>query len=81
MKCVSPIDLYDLPSEELADLPQVAFSLDDALKALDEDREFLLKGDVFSNDLLNGYIELKKGEVERLNMATHPIEFEMYYSL
>ncbi len=74
-------DLYDLPSEELADLPQVAFSLDDALNALDEDRDFLLKGDVFSNDLLDGYIELKKGEVERLNMATHPVEFEMYYSL
>lgn len=74
-------DLYDLPSEELADLPQVAFSLDDALNALDADRDFLLKGDVFSNDLLDGYIELKKGEVERLNMATHPIEFEMYYSL
>lgn len=74
-------DLYDLPSEELADLPQVAFSLDDALNALDADREFLLKGDVFSNDLLDGYIELKKGEVERLNMSTHPVEFEMYYSL
>ncbi|MGY0399875.1 MAG: type I glutamate--ammonia ligase [Ostreibacterium sp.] len=74
-------DLYDLPSEELADLPQVAFSLDDALNALDEDREFLLKGDVFSNDLIDGYIELKKTDIERLNMSTHPVEFEMYYSL
>ncbi len=74
-------DLYDLPSEELADLPQVAFSLDDALKALDEDREFLLKGDVFSNDIIDAFLELKRGEVERLNMSTHPVEFEMYYSL
>lgn len=74
-------DLYDLPSEELADLPQVAFSLDDALNALDADREFLLKGDVFSNDIIDGFIELKKTEVERLNMSTHPAEFEMYYSL
>ncbi len=74
-------DLYDLPSEELADLPQVAFSLGDALDALDADREFLLKGDVFSNDLIDSFIELKRGEVDRLNMATHPVEFEMYYSL
>lgn len=74
-------DLYDLPSEELADLPQVAFSLGDALKALDEDREFLLKGDVFSNDLIDSFIELKQAEVDRLNMSTHPAEFEMYYSL
>ncbi|PIE39782.1 MAG: hypothetical protein CSA51_04240 [Gammaproteobacteria bacterium] len=74
-------DLYDLPSEEIADLPQVAFSLEDALDALDNDREFLLKGDVFSNDLISGFIELKRSEVARLNMATHPIEFELYYSL
>lgn len=74
-------DLYDLPSEELADLPQVAFSLDDALDALDADREFLLKGDVFSNDLIDGFIELKRADVERVNMSTHPAEFEMYYSL
>lgn len=74
-------DLYDLPSEELADLPQVAFSLGDALDALDDDREFLLKGDVFSNDFIDSFIELKRAEVDRLNMSTHPAEFEMYYSL
>lgn len=74
-------DLYELPSEELADLPQVAFSLDDALTALDGEREFLLKGDVFSNDLIDAYIELKRADVERINMSTHPAEFEMYYSL
>ncbi len=74
-------DLYDLPSEELADIPQVAASLAEALDALDSDRDFLLKGDVFSNDLIDGFLELKRGEVERLNMSTHPVEFEMYYSL
>lgn len=74
-------DLYDLPSEELADLPQVAFSLDEALNALDNDREFLLKGDVFSNDLIDSFIELKRADVNRINMSTHPAEFEMYYSL
>lgn len=74
-------DLYDLPSEELVNLPHVAESLGEALKALDEDREFLLKGDVFSNDLIDGYIATKKADVKRLNMSTHPAEFEMYYSL
>ncbi|MPV85967.1 type I glutamate--ammonia ligase [Ostreibacterium oceani] len=74
-------DLYDLPSEELADIPHVAYSLESALEALDNDREFLLKGDVFSNDLIDGYLALKQEEVTRYRMATHPIEFEMYYSL
>ncbi len=74
-------NLYNLQPEELAKIPQVAFSLEDALSNLDKDREFLLKGDVFSNDLIDSYIELKKEEVVRLRMATHPIEFEMYYSL
>lgn len=74
-------DLYDLPAEEIADIPQVAFSLDEALAALDADREFLLKGDVFSNDLIDAYIDLKYEDVQRMRMATHPLEFEMYYSL
>lgn len=74
-------DLYDLPSEEVAGIPQVAASLDEALEALDQDREFLLKGDVFSNDLIDGYIKLKQEDVDAIRMATHPIEFEMYYSL
>ncbi len=73
-------DLYDLPPEEEAAIPQVAFSLDEALKALDGDREFLKAGGVFSDDLIDGYIALKSEEVERLRMATAPCEFDMYYS-
>ncbi len=74
-------DLYDLPPEEEAGLATVAFSLDQALEALDADREFLLAGDVFNNDLIDGYLALKADEVTALRMSTHPVEFEMYYSL
>ncbi|NVJ66403.1 MAG: glutamine synthetase, partial [Gammaproteobacteria bacterium] len=56
-------------------------SLEQALDALDADREFLTRGGVFSDDMLDAYIALKREEVEKLNMTTHPIEFEMYYSL
>ena len=56
-------------------------SLEQALNILDADREFLTHGDVFSNDTIDAYIALKREEVERLNMATHPIEFDMYYSV
>ncbi|MDA8590639.1 glutamate--ammonia ligase [Luminiphilus sp.] len=71
-------DLYDLPPEEI---PTVASTLEMALDALDADREFLTAGGVFTNDMIDGYIELKRSEVERLNMTTHPIEFDMYYSV
>ena len=74
-------NLYDLPPEEEKLVPTVAHSLDVALAALDADREFLKKGDVFSDDLIDAYIGLKMEEVTRLRMTTHPIEFEMYYSL
>jgi glutamine synthetase len=74
-------DLYDLPPEEEKDIPQVAFSFDEALKELDEDREFLTRGGVFTEDAIDGYIELKSEEVQRLRMSTHPVEFDMYYSL
>ncbi|QSX40678.1 glutamate--ammonia ligase [Shewanella cyperi] len=74
-------DLYDLPAEEAAEIPQVAESLDVALAALDADREFLTKGGVFSDDFINSYIKLKTAEAERVNRTTHPLEFEMYYSL
>ncbi|MBS63296.1 glutamate--ammonia ligase [Salinisphaera sp.] len=73
-------DLYDLPPEEEKAIPTVAQSLEEALKALDEDREFLKKGDVFTDDLIDGYIELKMEEVLRMKMSTHPAEFDMYYS-
>ena len=73
-------DLYDLPPEEAKDIPTVAISLSEALEYLDRDREFLLAGDVFSNDLIDAYIDLKIKEVRRLQMTTHPLEFELYYS-
>ena len=74
-------DLYDLPPEEEKELKLVAFSLDEALSALDEDRGFLKAGDVFSDDLIDAYIDLKMDNVTRLRMTTHPVEFDMYYSL
>lgn len=74
-------DLYDLPPEEEAQIPQVAFSFDEALTALDQDRDFLKAGDVFSDDMIDAYIALKMEEVTRLRMTTHPVEFDMYYSV
>lgn len=74
-------DLYDLPAEELREIPTVCHSLDQALDYLDKDREFLTQGGVFTNDMIDGYIALKMDEVTRLRMTTHPIEFDMYYSL
>lgn len=73
-------DLYDLEPEEAANIPQVCSSLDQALDALDADREFLTTGGVFTNDLIDGYIKLKMQEVTRMRMSTHPVEFDMYYS-
>jgi glutamine synthetase len=74
-------DLYDLPPEEEASIPKVAFSLDQALENLDADRSFLTTGGVFTDDCIDAYIELKMEEVTRLRMSTHPVEFDMYYSL
>lgn len=73
-------DLYDLSAEEEALIPQVAGSLEEALAALDEDREFLTAGGVFTDDMISAYIELKNEDVIAVNMATHPLEFELYYS-
>ncbi|HET7587395.1 MAG TPA: type I glutamate--ammonia ligase [Gammaproteobacteria bacterium] len=73
-------DLYNLPPEEEKNVPQVSFSLEQALESLDRDREFLKAGDVFTDDLIDSYIKLKSQDVQRLRMTTHPIEFEMYYS-
>jgi glutamine synthetase len=74
-------DLYDLPAEEEKNIPKVCYSLDMALDHLDKDRAFLTAGSVFSDGLLDAYIDLKQQEVTRLRMTTHPIEFDMYYSL
>jgi glutamine synthetase len=74
-------DLYDLPPEEEKAIPQVCYSLDQALSALDQDRSFLTVGGVFTDDLIDAYINLKMAEVTQLRMTTHPIEFDLYYSL
>ena len=74
-------DLYDLPPEEEAQIATVANSLDQALDALDSDRQFLKAGGVMTDDMIDAYIRLKMEEVQRLRQATHPLEFEMYYSV
>jgi len=78
-----PMDknLYDLPPEEAAKIPHPCASLDEALENLDKDRAFLTRGGVFSDDMISAYIDLKMEEVTRFRMTTHPIEFDMYYSL
>ena len=73
-------NLYDLPPEEDAKIPTVCSSLEQALEYLDKDREFLTRGGVFSNELIDAYIELKMQDVTRFRMTTHPVEFDMYYS-
>jgi glutamine synthetase type I len=74
-------NLYDLPPEEEKAIPKVCHSLEMALEALDKDREFLTRGGVFSNEMIDAYIDLKMEEVTRFRMTTHPVEFDMYYSL
>lgn len=73
-------DLYDLPPEEDKLIPKVCHSLEMALEELDKDRDFLTAGGVFTNDMIDAYINLKMEEVTRLRMTTHPVEFDMYYS-
>ena len=74
-------NLYDLPPEELKGVATVCGSLRQALTALDDDRTFLKKGEVFSDDLIDGYIELKSEEVQTYEMTPHPVEYQMYYSV
>ncbi len=74
-------DLYDLPPEELKDIPTVCGSLREALGALKADHDFLLEGDVFSADQIESYIDLKWQEVYKFEHNPHPVEFEMYYSV
>jgi glutamine synthetase len=74
-------NLYDLPPAELAEIPTVCRSLREALESLDGDRAFLKAGGVFTDDMIDAYIELKMEEVERFEMAPHPVEFDMYYSV
>jgi glutamine synthetase len=78
-----PVDknLYDLPPDVAAKVPKVCHSLEQALEELNKDREFLTRGGVFSNDMLDAYVGLKEEELTAFRMTTHPIEFQMYYSL
>ena len=73
-------DLYDLPPEELAEIPTVCGSLREALDALEADHEFLLAGDVFTKDQIDGYVALKMEELVAYEHTPHPVEFKMYYS-
>ena len=74
-------NLYDLPPEELQGVPTVSHSLREACEALDADRDFLTQGDVFPNDLIDGYLDLKWEEIYRFEHTPHPVEFQMYYSV
>ncbi|MCD9045201.1 MULTISPECIES: type I glutamate--ammonia ligase [unclassified Luteimonas] len=74
-------DLYDLPPEEEKNIPKVAHSLDQALEALDADRGFLTAGGVFTDDFIDAYIDLKMKEVTAFRSATHPLEYQMYYTI
>ncbi len=78
----SPIDkdLYDLPPEELMDVPTVSTSLEHAIESLRNDHEFLLQGDVFSKDFINSYIALREADIAMVRSLVHPFEFELYYS-
>ncbi|MEK9723930.1 MAG: type I glutamate--ammonia ligase [Rhodospirillaceae bacterium] len=73
-------DLYDLPPEELADVPTVCASLREAMENLDADRDFLKKGDVFTDDQIDAYMGLKWEEIYNFEHTPHPVEFKMYYS-
>ena len=73
-------NLYDLPPEEEKQIPTVAHNLEMALNALKDDCDFLLKGEVFSQAMIDAYIELKMQDVQKLNEAVHPLEFDLYYN-
>jgi len=74
-------DLYELPESELAKIPQVATSLEEALSALEHDHAFLLEGQVFNLDLIRAYLRMKRREAQEISMAVHPLEFKFYYSV
>jgi glutamine synthetase len=78
----APMDknLYDLPPEELMDIPHVAGSLDEAISALQRDHQFLLEGDVFSKELIEAHIALCQADIDYLRTMVHPAEFDLYYS-
>lgn len=74
-------NLYDLPADKVKQFPSLCSSLEQALDSLEKDHAFLLEGGVFTKEIIDAYIEVKREEVTRLNMTTHPVEFDLYYSL
>lgn len=75
-------DIYDLEPGELAKVPSMPGSLEDALTALEQDHSFLLEGDVFTEELLRTYIDYKRSkEVEAVRLRPHPFEFALYYDI
>ncbi len=74
-------DICDLPADEIDELPKVCKYLDQAISALDRDRDFLTKDDVFTDDLIDAYIALKRAEIDAVNAVPHPVEYQLYYSL
>jgi glutamine synthetase len=79
-----PVDknIYDLPPEELAELPKVPGSLDEALAALEADHDFLTEGDVFTQDFIDNYLAYKREkEVDAIRLRPHPYEFVLYYDI
>ena len=73
-------NLYDLPPDEVEELPTVCRTLAEALDAIDRDREFLTAGEVFTDDLIDAYIALKRAEIDAIESVPHPLEFQLYYS-
>ncbi len=74
-------NLYDLPAEKVKRLPSLCSSLEQALDSLEKDHAFLLEGEVFSKDLIEAFLSIKREEAGRVSMTTHPVEFDLYYSL
>jgi glutamine synthetase len=74
-------NLYDLPPEEIDDLPTVCRTLEEALAALDQDRGFLTEAEVFTDDLIDAHIALKRAEIEAVERVPHPVEYQLYYSV
>ena len=75
-------DLYDLPPEELAQVPQVPASLDEALNALEADQDYLLAGGVFTPDLIETWLAYKRlREIDEVRLRPHPWEFYLYYDI
>ena len=74
-------DLYDLPAEEAANIPQVSASLEESLNELDKHRAIFTKGGVMSDAMIDAYIDIKRAEARKVAVAVHPLEFELYYSV